>query len=96
MSKILAQREVRNISLLRSGESILNGSDDGVVLFEESCFRTLSIVQCFSLKMFRKLALLPSSGKREEGVAPTLWGPLERTSLNHWTWKQSQLPKRCF
>jgi hypothetical protein len=56
--------------------------------FEESCFRTLSIVQCFfSLKTtFRKLALLPSSGKkRGGGVAPTLWGPLEIANLNHWT-----------
>jgi hypothetical protein len=33
--------------------------------FEESLFRTLSIVQCFSLKTtFRKLALLTSSGKK--------------------------------
>jgi hypothetical protein len=31
-------------------ESILRGSDDGVMHFEESCFRTSSIVQCFSLK----------------------------------------------
>jgi hypothetical protein len=39
-----------------------------------------------SLKiMFRKLALLPSSGKKGgEGVAPTLWGLLERASPNHW------------
>jgi hypothetical protein len=34
-------------------------------IFEESCFMTLSIVQCFSLKItFRKPALLPSSGKK--------------------------------
>jgi hypothetical protein len=42
----------------------------------------------FSLKTtFQKLALLPSSGKKErgEGMAPTLWGPLERVSLDHWT-----------
>jgi hypothetical protein len=39
----------------------------------------------FSLKTtFRKLALLPSSGKKgEEGVQPTLWGSLERASLSH-------------
>jgi hypothetical protein len=44
--------------------SILKGSDDSVMHFEESCFWTLSIVQCFSLKTtFRRLALLPSSGK---------------------------------
>jgi hypothetical protein len=29
------------------GSSILKGSDDGVMHFEKSCFRTLSIVQCF-------------------------------------------------
>jgi hypothetical protein len=41
---------------------ILKGSDDGVMRFEKSYFRTLSIVQYFSLKTkFRKLALLPSS-----------------------------------
>jgi hypothetical protein len=35
--------------------------------------------------MFRKLTLLLSSGKKGgKGVAPTLWGPLERGSLNHW------------
>jgi hypothetical protein len=35
------------------------------ICFEGSCFRTLSIVQCFSLKTtFRKLALLLSSGKK--------------------------------
>jgi hypothetical protein len=62
-------------------------TDDGVMHFEESCFRTLSIVQRFSLETtFRKLTLLPSSGKKGgEGVAPTLWGPLERASLNHWS-----------
>jgi hypothetical protein len=66
-------------------EVTLKGSDDGVIIhFEESCCRTLSMVQCFSLKTFRRLALLPSSGWGE-GVAPTLWGPLERASLNHWT-----------
>jgi hypothetical protein len=43
---------------------ILKGSDDGAMHFEESCFTTSSIVQCFSLKTFRKLALLPSSGKK--------------------------------
>jgi hypothetical protein len=38
----------------------------------------------FSLKTFRKLVLLPSSGKGGGvGVAPTLWVPLERVSLNH-------------
>jgi hypothetical protein len=66
--------------------SILKGSDDGVMHFEECCFRTLSIVQCFPLKTtFRKLALLPSSGKKVggKGLAPTLWGPLERANLNH-------------
>jgi hypothetical protein len=31
-------------------KSILKGSDDGVMHFEESCFWTLSIVQCFSFK----------------------------------------------
>jgi hypothetical protein len=31
-------------------KSILNGSDDGVMHFEESCFWTLSIVQCFFFK----------------------------------------------
>jgi hypothetical protein len=46
---------------------ILKGSDDGVMHFEESCFRTSSIVQYFPLKTFQKLALLPSSGKRRGG-----------------------------
>jgi hypothetical protein len=32
---------------LSLGSSILKGSDDGVMHFEKSCFRTLSIVQCF-------------------------------------------------
>jgi hypothetical protein len=65
--------------------SILKGFDDGVMHFEESCFRTLSIVQCFFFKKttFRKLALLPSSGKKRGRVAPTLWGSLQRASLNH-------------
>jgi hypothetical protein len=55
--------------------TVLKGSDDGVMHFEESLFMTLSIVQCFSLKTkFRKLALFPSSGKKGEGLAPTLWG----------------------
>jgi hypothetical protein len=46
---------------------ILKGSDDGVMHFEESCFWTLSTLQCFFLKKttFRMLALLPSSGKKE-------------------------------
>jgi hypothetical protein len=68
--------------------SVLKGSDDGVVHLEESCFWTLSIVQRFIFKetTFRKLALLPSSGKKKggEGVAPTLWDPLERASFSHW------------
>jgi hypothetical protein len=45
--------------------SILNGSDDGVMMhFEEFCFRTLSIVRLYLKTTFRKLALLPSSGKK--------------------------------
>jgi hypothetical protein len=48
----------------RSHCSILKGSDDGVMHFEAAFFTTLSIVQCFSLKTFQKLALLPSSGKK--------------------------------
>jgi hypothetical protein len=53
-------------------KSMLKGSDDGVMHIEESCFRTLSIVQCFSLKTtFRKLALLPSSGKGGGGRGDT-------------------------
>jgi hypothetical protein len=67
--------------------SILKGSDDCVMHFEESCFRTLSIVQCFSLKTpFRKLALFPSSGEKGGKRWHLLsGGPLERASLNHWT-----------
>jgi hypothetical protein len=61
--------------------SILKGSDDGVMHFEES-YPSSNV---FSLKTtFLKLALFPSSGKR--GGAPTLWGPLERASFNHWTY----------
>jgi hypothetical protein len=76
-------------------KSILKGSDDGVMHFEESFFGTLPIVQCFSLKTtFRKLALLPSSGKKGGGVTPTLWGPLERATLNHWIPSQ-QRSKTC-
>jgi hypothetical protein len=55
-----------------------------MMLFEKSYFRALSIVQNFSLKTtFRKLALLRSSFKNwvGKGVAPTLWGPLEKASL---------------
>jgi hypothetical protein len=76
-----------NILTVPHFSSILKGSDDAVMHFEESCFRTLSIVQCFPLKTtFRKLALLPSSGKNGgKVVEPTLCGPLERASLNHWT-----------
>jgi hypothetical protein len=62
--------------------SILKGYDYGVTHFEEYCFRTLSVIQCFSLKTtFRKLALLPSSGikKGREWVAPILWGPVIET-----------------
>jgi hypothetical protein len=52
--------------------------------FEESCFTTLSIVHCFSLKTtFRKLDLLLSSSKKGgQEVAPTLWGLLERALSN--------------
>jgi hypothetical protein len=32
------------------GDSFLKGSDDGVMHFEESCIRILSIVQCFLFK----------------------------------------------
>jgi hypothetical protein len=32
------------------GKPIMKGSDDSVMYFEESCFRTLSVVQYFSLK----------------------------------------------
>jgi hypothetical protein len=40
----------------------------------------------FPLKTtFRELALLPSSGKKGEVIASTLWDPLQRASLNHWT-----------
>jgi hypothetical protein len=69
-----------------------------VISFEESCFRTLSIVQCFSLRTtFRKLALLPSSGKKNvEGMAhpsppPSLPEDGSRASFQnafkekHWT-----------
>jgi hypothetical protein len=44
----------------------LKGFDDGVMHFEESCFWTLSIFQCFFIlkTTFRKLALFPSSGKK--------------------------------
>jgi hypothetical protein len=37
-------------TLLSAYESIMKGSDDGVMHFEESCFWTLSIVQCFFFK----------------------------------------------
>jgi hypothetical protein len=57
--------------------------------FQESCFWTLSIVKCFfPLKTtFRKLALLPSSGKKGwgEGWHLLCGGPLGRASLNHRT-----------
>jgi hypothetical protein len=35
--------------------------------------------------MFRKLALLPSSGKKRRRGGTYSEGPLERNSLNHWT-----------
>jgi hypothetical protein len=55
-------------------QSILKGSDDGVLLFKESGFWAFSIVQCFLInKTFRKLNLFPSSGKMK--VAPRLLGP---------------------
>jgi len=72
------------------GVSVLKGSDDGVMHVEESCFRTLSIVQCFSLRTtFRKLALLPSSGKK--GGKGWHLPPLPFCT---WRRKQSQFPKR--
>jgi hypothetical protein len=87
--------------------SILKGSEDGVMHFEESCFWTLSIIQCFFFK--NDVSETDSCFHLRvktigEGVAPTLWGPLERASLNHWTpshqrtcrRKQNQFPKRCF
>jgi hypothetical protein len=59
------------------GVSVLKGSDDGVMHVEESCFRTLSIVQCFFFKnvseagsasVFRRLAL--SKGPHRVGATP--------------------------
>jgi hypothetical protein len=78
---------------------VLKGFDDAVMRFEESCFWTVSIVECFFFKKSfgNWLCFRLQVKKRGGGVAPTLWGPLERASLNHWTrrQKQSQLPKRC-
>jgi hypothetical protein len=55
--------------------------------FKESIFRTLSIVQCFSLKNVSETGFASLlQVKMGEGVAPTLWGPLETASLNHWTY----------
>jgi hypothetical protein len=63
------------IKFLYISVSVLKGSDDGVIHFKESCFTTLFIVQCFSLKTtFRKLALLPSSGKKWGGGGNLLRG----------------------
>jgi hypothetical protein len=62
-------------------KSILKGSDDGVKHFEESCFRTLSIVQ------WLKLAL--SKGPHRASATPPP-PPFTRRR------KQSQFPKRCF
>jgi hypothetical protein len=63
-------------------KSILKGSDDGVMPFEESYFWALSIVQCFSLKTtFRKLAL----HSRYHTFPPFFT----------WRRRQRQLPKRC-
>jgi hypothetical protein len=46
-------------------------------------FWTLSIVTGYKKNTtFRELHLLPSSGK---GGGPTQLGPLQRTSLSHWT-----------
>jgi hypothetical protein len=54
--------------------------------FEESCFWTMSIVQCtFFKEHFGSWLCFRLQVKRGEGVAPTLSGPLERNSLNHWT-----------
>jgi hypothetical protein len=67
-------------------KSIMKGSDDGVMHFKESCYRTLSIVQCFSLKTtFRKLALLTSSGKKAGKGWNLLCGVPWSQSLDHWT-----------
>jgi hypothetical protein len=62
----------------------LKGSDDGILHLKETGFWTLSILEGFLKNMtFRKLDPFPYSGKKK--VAPTLLGPLERASLNHWT-----------
>jgi hypothetical protein len=47
-------------------ESILKGSDDGVLRLKERRFWTLFIVQCFLKNTtFRKQDLFPSSGKKK-------------------------------
>jgi hypothetical protein len=52
----LIEKTADGVSPLLQPLFILKVSDDGLMHFEESCFRTLSIVQCFSLKItFRKL-----------------------------------------
>jgi hypothetical protein len=63
------------------GQSLDKENLKHLYCFEESCCRALSIVQCFSLKTtFRKLALLPSSGKKGGRGGTYSVGPLERVS----------------
>jgi hypothetical protein len=59
--------------------SILKGSDDGVLYLIKPRFWTLSIVTGYKNTTFQELALLPSSGKTG---GPTQLGPLERASLS--------------
>jgi hypothetical protein len=59
--------------------SILKGSDDGVLYLIKPRFWTLSIITGYKNTTFQELALLLSSGKRG---SPTQSGPLERASLS--------------
>jgi hypothetical protein len=48
--KVLVPKLWIRLTTIISIGYILKGSDDGEMHFEESCFRTLSIVQCFYFK----------------------------------------------
>jgi hypothetical protein len=61
-----------------------------------SCFSSsLLLAALYVLKMYHvQLDLFPSSG--EGGKTPTLLGPLERASLNHWKLEANPVSKTLY
>jgi hypothetical protein len=63
---------------------------------KKKVFWTLSIIWKSKITTFRKLDLLPFSGETGRET-PTLFGPLHRANLNHWTdWSRHSFWRSCY